>query len=165
MTPSSVDSGRVVRRFTQRIQAPPERVFPLLCPVREGEWLDGWAERVEILHSDSGVVEEGCVFRTRAPGRPETVWVVSRHDPAARVVEFVRVTTGLLATRLAIEVHEDGGGSRVEIEYTFTPLGEAGRAELAAKHSAEAFARDMRWWEDSMNHWLATGERLRQPAA
>jgi Polyketide cyclase / dehydrase and lipid transport len=165
MLPSQVDSGRVIRRFTQRIQAPPERVFPLLCPVREAEWLDGWAERVEIVHSDSGLVEEGCVFRTRAPGRPETVWVVSRHDPAAGAVEFVRVTTGLLATRLAIGVSEDGGASRVEIEYTFTPLGEAGRAELESSFSAEAFARDLRWWEESMNHWLATGERLRAPAA
>jgi hypothetical protein len=87
------ESGRIVRSYTQRIEARAETVFPLLCPVREGEWLEGWNDQVEMVHSDSGVAEEGCVFRTRVPGRPETIWTVTRHDPVERVVEFFRLTT------------------------------------------------------------------------
>jgi len=41
----------VPRRYAQNIHAPPQAVFPLLCPVREGEWLDGWAEECEVIHS------------------------------------------------------------------------------------------------------------------
>lgn len=155
----AIDSGRTVRTYTQRIQAPPESVFPLLCPVREAEWLAGWGEGLEIVHSDSGLAEDGCVFTRRAPGGPETVWMITRHDPAARVVEFTRVTAGLLATRLRITVAAEGEeASSVHIAYTFTPLGPAGREFLRENHAEDAFRRDMAWWEDSMNHWLRSGE-------
>ncbi len=161
----AVDSGRTVRSFTQQIEAPPESVFPLLCPVREAEWLDGWADEVEIVHSDSGLAEDGCVFRTRAPGRPETVWMITRHDPVQRIVEFFRVTAGLVATRLQIGVAARAEiASSVRIVYTFTPLSPAGVAFVSEKYSEEAFREDMTWWQDSMNHWLAGGEILRAPA-
>ena len=159
---NAVQSGRSVRTYTQRIEASAETVFPLLCPVREGEWLEGWNDQVEMIHSDSGVAEEGCVFRTRVPGRPETIWAVTRHDPVERVVEFFRVTTGLVATRLRIGVEpRPDGSSSVHIAYTFTPLGAAGRAFVKESHSEEAFRDDMAWWEDSMNHWLRNGLVLR----
>jgi hypothetical protein len=163
---SAVESGRVVRTYTQRIEAGADAVFPLLCPVREGEWLEGWRDEVEMVHSESGVAEEGCVFRTRVAGRPETVWAVTRHDPAARVVEFFRVTAGLVATRLRIEVEPRAdGASAVHIGYTFTPLGPAGRDFVRENHSEEAFRDDMAWWEQSMNHWLRSGRILRAAGA
>lgn len=158
-----VNSERITRRYTQRIEAPPEQVFPLICPVREAEWLDGWREGLEMTHSDSGVAEDGCVFRTRTPGRPETVWMIVRHDPEQRVVEFARVTTGLVATRLTIGVEAGGDASSlVRISYSFTPLGGEGVAFVRETHSEDAFRRDMAWWEASMNHWLRSGEILRR---
>ena len=99
------------------------------------------------------------------PGRPETVWMITRHDPTEKVVEFVRVTTGLAATRLRVQV--DAGAddsSSVHITYTFTPLGAAGVAFVRETHSEDAFRRDMAWWQDSMNHWLRSGEILRAPS-
>lgn len=153
-----IDSGRSVRSYAQRIEAPPERVFPLLCPVREAEWLEGWGDEVEMIHSHSGLAEDGCVFRTRGGGRPETVWMITRHDPVRREVELFRVTTGLVATRVQIGVVSlEDGASRVEITYTFTPLGPAGRAFVEQNHSEQAFRADMAFWEASMNHWLRTG--------
>jgi hypothetical protein len=160
-----IDSGRIMRRYTQHIEARPEIVFPLLCPVREGDWLDGWIDEIEMLHSESGLAEDGCVFRTRVPGRPETVWMITRHDPIQKVVEFFRVTTGLVATRLRIGVEAGAdASSSVQITYTFTPLSPAGRAFAQENHSEAAFRSDMGWWEDSMNHWLRSGEILRASA-
>jgi hypothetical protein len=157
-----IDSGRVTLRYSQHIEAPPDRVFPLLCPVREAEWLDGWIDALEMIHSASGIAEDGCVFRTRMRGRPETVWMITRHDPAERVVEFVRFTTGLAATRLRIQVDTGAEASSfVHVTYTFTPLSDAGVVFVRETHSEEAFRRDMAWWEDSMNHWLRSGEILR----
>jgi polyketide cyclase/dehydrase/lipid transport protein len=160
-----VDSGRTVRSYTQHIEARPETVFPLLCPVRERDWLDGWTDEVEMVHSESGLAEDGAVFRTRLPGRPETIWMITRHDPVQRVVEFFRVTTGLVATRLKIGVGaRPDGSSSVQITYTFTPLSPAGRAFVNENHGEAAFRNDMAWWENSMNHWLRAGEILRAPA-
>ncbi len=153
---------KTTHSYTQRIEAPPGQVFPLLCPVRESEWLAGWREIVAVIHSDSGVAEEGCVFRTAPPGQPETVWMVTRHDPAEGVVEFVRFTAGLVVTHLRIDVAQaPNGTSSVAIRYTFTPVSEAGAAFVRENHSEDAFRRSMVWWQDSMNHWLRTGEILR----
>ena len=33
---------RVTRTYTQQLVAEPSAVFPLLCPVREADWIDGW---------------------------------------------------------------------------------------------------------------------------
>jgi len=77
------------------------------------------------------------------------------------VVEFVRVTEGLVATRLAIHVDASGeAGSRVHIAYTFTPLSPAGVAFVETNYTEQSFHRDMAWWEESMIHWLSTGDIL-----
>ena len=57
--------NRVVHEFTQTNPATPEKVFPLLCLVREDDWLPGWKYR--LIYSDSGVAELGCVFTTPNP--------------------------------------------------------------------------------------------------
>jgi hypothetical protein len=150
----------VSRTYTQHIHAPASVVFPLLCPVREAEWLDGW--NYELLHSQSGYAEEGCVFRTTPPGDPETIWVVTRHDRDAGVVEFTRVTAGLVATRLAVRIEDRGASSDVVVTYRFTPTSEAGARFVAERHSEEAFRGQMDWWERSMNHYVATGSILRR---
>lgn len=99
-------------------------------------------------------------------GQVETVWVITRHDPTRGEVEFVRVTPGLLATRLCILVQAaEGEASTVKVTYQFTPLSEAGVALAREAHSEETFRRSMVWWEASMNHWLRTGELLRREAA
>jgi hypothetical protein len=40
-----------------------EAVFKLLCPVKNDDWLPGWREQREIIYTDSGSAEAGCVFR------------------------------------------------------------------------------------------------------
>lgn len=150
---------RTTRAFTQRINAAPHQVFPLLCPVREAEWLEGWT--YDLLHSQSGYAEEGCVFRTQPAGDPETVWVVTRHDPADGIVEFVRVTAGLIATQLQIHVEAAGEAvSSVCITYHFVPTSEAGARLVRERHAEAEFRKAMEWWERSMNHYLETGTRL-----
>jgi hypothetical protein len=157
-----IDAGTVTRKSTQHIDAVPENVFPLLCPVREGEWLEGWAEQFDMIHSVSGIAEEGCVFRTRSADGTETIWMITRHDRVQKVVEFVRVTTGLSATRLTIAVEPAAGKtSLVHIRYTHTPISRDGAAFLDTGYSEEAFRKSVTWWEDSMNHWLKTGNLLR----
>jgi hypothetical protein len=39
-------SHRTAHEYIQTNPAPPQRVFPLLCPVREGDWLPGWQYRL-----------------------------------------------------------------------------------------------------------------------
>jgi len=151
---------RAERSTTQHIEAPPERVFPLLCPVREADWLDGWSS--ELIHSASGFAEDGGVFRTVAANGADTVWMITRHSFAEGLVEFVRVTAGLVATRLRIELRPaPGDTTTVVIRYLHTPISEAGARFIAEHYSEGASHAAMAWWERSMNHFLASGTVLR----
>ena len=149
---------RATRSYRQVIDGAADRVFPLLCPVREMEWLDGWAYRM--VYSASGVVEDGAVFATTAPGEADTIWCVSRHDPGQRRVEFVRVTPGSRTCQLRLSVTPEGDSRcYVDVWYSYTSIEKAGDAFIDA-WSEEQFVTFMRFWERSMNHFLATGQKL-----
>jgi hypothetical protein len=157
---SAFQSKRMTRSYSQTIEGPPEAVFPLLCPVREFEWLDGWD--CTMLYSRSGLAEEGAVFSTASPGEEDTVWVVTRHDPAARRVEFARFTPHSKTCILKIAVETLAADrSRVDIAYTYTSIAEAGNAFLDSWRE-ESFLAGVRFWERAMNHFLKTGGKLRR---
>ena len=161
MTSASFTSKRLTRTYRQTISAAPETVFPLLCPVREAEWLDGW--NYTMLWSQSGLVEEGAVFSTRGENEADTVWIVTRHDRATLALEFTRFTPAsrVCVLRIAVEPHADGR-SLVDIAYTYTGITAAGNGFLDGMTDA-SFLDAMTFWQRSMNHWLATGETLRRP--
>src|SRR5207248_4611923 len=70
--------NRATHTFRQKLCAPPARVFPLLCPVRETDWADGWLPDVVI--SSSGIAEGDCIFIT--PDKPgKAIWYVTHHEP------------------------------------------------------------------------------------
>ena len=68
MRGTGFEARRMVRSYRQTIDASPEIVFPLLCPVREAEWLDGW--EFTMIYSVSGSMEKGAVFSTGPAIRP-----------------------------------------------------------------------------------------------
>ncbi len=85
----SMSGHRSTKTYSMLLKGTPEQVFPLLCPVREYEWIDNW--QCEVVYSDSGFAELDCVFKTRFPGDgPEDTWAVSRYEPPL-LIEFVRV--------------------------------------------------------------------------
>jgi hypothetical protein len=150
---------RVSRSYTQHLDAPPEDVFPLICPVREKEWLEGW--EYQMVYSESGLAEQGCMFKTQLHGQPETIWTITRHDEAEGVVEFWRVTPGVVATILLVKLEPAGEGKALaHVTYTFTGLSEHGNHYIEHHHGEQAFMDMMTWWEKSMNHFLGTGELL-----
>jgi hypothetical protein len=105
-------------------------LFPLLCPVREAEWLPGWT--AQILHSHSGVAEEGCVFTTPGDGPEPWTWVIARHDAPDGLIRFVVTVPGSHVRVLDIEVRPTAGGCEAVWTYVLTALNEAGEAALTA---------------------------------
>ena len=143
--------------FETTLCAAPSLVFPLLCPVREYEWIEHW--RCELLHSATGAAESGCVFRTAFPDSwgPE-VWVVSRFEPCEHIA-FVR--TGSLRTmRYAIRLLPEGQGARILWHQEITALNAEGDALLRGA-TREAFELQMRRLNSMLDHYLATGAMLR----
>ena len=148
---------RAARTFIQRLAASPEQVFPLLCPVREADWLEGWDPLV--VFTDSGVAEPGCVFMTKAAPHP-VIWFITRHEPERAFVEMLKVSPQLTACRLSIQLSATDTGCEATITYTHTSLGPQGDAFVAG-FTEEFYEGFMREWETRMNHYLKTGAALR----
>ncbi|MEW5772261.1 MAG: SRPBCC family protein [Thermodesulfobacteriota bacterium] len=151
------EAARVVREYARELDASRERVFPLLCPVREYEWIEPW--RCDLVYTESGVAEAGCVFRTDFPDDPgPEVWVVSRYEPDERI-EFVRVGEHC-AVKMEIGLADlPGGRTRLLCRHEFTGLDPAGNAWLA-QYGEEAYAQDMTQLLDMLAHFLGAGRML-----
>lgn len=149
--------NRITRSYTQSLVAPPEKVMPLLCPVMEAEWIDGW-DPVLVL-SDSGVVEPGCVFVTDAEP-DDAVWFVTEHNASAGRVEMVKITPGVTACKLTIDVRPNGQGSDADVCYSYTSLSPVGDAFVAA-FTEEHYLQSMQEWEARINHYLQHGQMLK----
>lgn len=97
-------AARVTHEYIQTNCAPPETVFPHLCPVREADWVPGW--QYHLIYSQSGYAEAGCIFITKENDR-ETTWIVTDYNPAAYRIAFVWVDPGMVAARISIALHPD----------------------------------------------------------
>jgi hypothetical protein len=160
MESAAFRSHRITRGYRQTIHASAETVFPLLCPVREAEWLDGW--QYEMIYSESGLVEEGAVFSTPSEAEEDTVWIVVKHDSSTREVEFARFTNNSRTCLLKIAVKPKGEhSSYVDISYTYTGITSAGN-RFVDDFGEDVFLEAVTFWEDSMNYFLETAKRLRK---
>lgn len=148
---------RVSHTYRQTLKASPQRVFPQLCPVREAEWAAGWAP-LEVV-SASGVAEPDCVFVT--PAEPQdAIWYITRHESNNLLVEFLKITPGVTACRIVIQLSGNEDECVADITYTHTSLGPRGD-EFVAGFTAERYRQFMQDWEHELNHFLVTGTRLR----
>jgi len=148
---------RVSHTYTQLLNAAPEKVFPLLCPVREADWLDGW-DPVSVA-SRSGVAERDCVFVTMAGGT-EAVWYITQHRPDIGFVEMLKITPTVTACRLEIRVSAAPKGAHAEVTYTHTSLGPEGDA-FVDSFTDDAYLQFMQNWESRLNYYLQHGTALR----
>ncbi|MEL7122012.1 MAG: hypothetical protein AAFO07_21370 [Bacteroidota bacterium] len=145
--------------YTQLNNAKPEEVFPLLCPVREKDWLDGW--NYQMVHSKSGLIEQDCVFTTPHHGDQVTVWQVTQYDIENMKIEFLRVSPAEHVVKINISLAPNPEGNTiVNISYQFTALNEA-QNELIENELEREFKNNMEWWEKAINYYLEFGKMLK----
>ena len=149
--------NRVSHTYKQRLSGSLSKVFPLLCPVREADWIDGW-NPVMVL-TQSGAAEQDCVFITDAKVH-DAIWYITRHDAARGFVEMIKITPGVTACKLTVRVRPSKPGCEAEVTYSYTSLGPEGDVFLAS-FSAEFYVQFMREWESRLNHYLKHGTALR----
>ena len=138
--------------YVHRIQAAPDVVFPLLCPVREHDYLTDW--KADILYSESGVAEEGCVFATPNPEGSPTTWAITVHDAEAGRIQFVTFTPESRVGRLDVALEPDGDATAITFTYTHTAIDPVGEAFLA-EFTEERFRKKMAAFEASLNRYVA----------
>lgn len=151
---------RTVERYNGRIDAPPGEVFPLLCPIREYDWLDGWA--CNMIYSDSGVAENNCIFESEFASGIEATWVTIKRDEENFLFEFIILFPGLAVARMDYSLMENGDGTTTfHWVRTMTGLSENGN-QMVDQTAGEPFRQIMDWVVDSLNHYLRTGKMLKR---
>jgi hypothetical protein len=154
---SEFKAKRMIQSYEVRIAAPAARVFPLLCPMREYDWIDGWS--CDLVYSDSGVAEHNCIFQTDRAGQGRRTWVVSRYEPN-RAIDFVIFQDDLGVIRYDLYLSENGDGtSNLRITQTITGLNAAGNAAIDALPK-DLVQQHWTFLEKALNHYLLTGVML-----
>lgn len=132
---------------------PPDAVFPLLCPVREYDWIPIW--KCDLLHAETGAAETDCVFRTAFPDRGVETWTCSRYEPN-KAVEYVRFADKGVLIHLSISLAAHQGGTRILWSTVYTATSETGAAAVADM-SPERYAREAEGIAFMLAHYLEHG--------
>ena len=144
---------RVCHSYIQTLHAPAEKIFPLLCPVMESKWVNGW-DPVEVF-TGSGHAEQDCIF----VNPDDSVWIITSHRPENYFVEFIKFVPGTVVGRIEIHLTENKRDeSLADISYTYTAIGPKGK-DFLNQFSGEYFVSFMQTWESELNHFLKTGKK------
>lgn len=150
-------------RFERRAQfethGSPDKVFPLLCPVREYEWIPGW--KCTMHYSRSGVAEKNAVFTTARMLRARAVvWSCITYEPDS-FVEYLMVSGRDGVIRLSIGL-ESKGEDRTEVtwEMVFTATSPIGHRVGRHQFSEAAFREMIASRKGELDHFLTTGEMI-----
>ena len=141
----------------QLIKSTPEKFFPLLCPKREYEWIDGW--ECNIIFPESGLAELGCIFETEFPGELKETWVVDRYEKN-KLIQFIRFSS-IKVIRFTISLTDNNNGTTTaKWEQTITSLNEEGNLYID-KFSDAGFEKIVKVREEMLNYFLKTGEMMK----
>lgn len=145
---------RITRSFSTPLSAAPDKVFPLLCPVREYEWLPTW--QCELIFSQSGYAELGCVFTTDFnDGAGIETWVICTYEKQKKI-GFIK-TGSHTTTRYEIMLTPAATGSIIEWQQELTSLDERGR-QLIENISENAYQKKMAHINHLLEYYLKNGK-------
>ena len=152
-------NNKLIRSYLQTVEGNREEIFPLLCPVREKEWLQGWD--YDMIYSESGYAEKGCIFETNND-YGNYRWIITKHDSNNFGIQFVKTIKETLVVIIDIDLEEENIKlTKCKIQYTFIALGDEASKHMYEENSEEDFNRHMKKWEDSLNYYLKQGLMLR----
>lgn len=153
-------SKRTIQSVDIHISARAASIFPLLCPVREFDWIEYWD--CDLVYSDSGAAENNCIFQTDRPGEGKRTWVVSRYEPD-RSIEFVIFQHDFAVIKLDIALSEnEDSTTSMNIRHTMTGLSQNGNS-LIEKLPPDYIQKRWEALARALSHYLQSGTMLRSP--
>jgi hypothetical protein len=161
MVTETFTAERTSRSATIILEGPIDVVFPLFGPVEEKKWEDKWDP--VILYPASEDTEEGMVFTTPAQDQRETAytWIVSKLNPDLHLIEYIVSTHNRFwVITVRCEALSDIR-TRATIRYTYTGLTPLGNI-LNKQAIAKMYEKDLKDWEEAINHYLKTGTTQKQ---
>lgn len=158
-----INGTRVVKTYKWEFGADARTVFLLLCPTKELDWIEGWDERHQLIYSESGIAEDGCVFTTYDPEEGYAVWLTIRYNLEKTTIEFVKhLVEKEVIVRWIMEVRSLTSQS-CAVFGTFNATGLNERGNDYVKSSVVSqFKIRMALLEDLIKYYLETGVMKKQ---
>ena len=146
---------RKAQTFSGTWETTAEKLFPLLCPAREADWLPGWD--CKIVYSSTGLAEDKCVFITdESNSVGDGIWTFTGFEKN-RLVEFVRFRKDiLLHARITLKDNRDGTVTATW-ETTSTALTEEGNKELNKMPAENKLSGAL---VEMIDHYLKKGKMI-----
>ena len=144
---------RFDREYVMMLNAKPEDIFPLLCPVKEYEWLNGW--KCRMLFSKSGYAEEGAMFYT-ASGFPlyrRLNFFVTEYSQNKRI-RFLIVINKIGTIDFWINLFPQLDKTKLTWHYTVTSHSKLGTKLLMNELSPDKFTRTLKSNEMDLVYFL-----------
>jgi len=146
-----------------KINATPNDVFTLACPVEELKWIRNW--EFDMIYSESGVNENNCIFRESMSGLfvldapdVDTFWYTTLYDKESHRFHALLMFGNLAAGKFEFTVTENENGSSIATwRLTYTALNEEGN-EIADDALKERMLGMLNFLGESAKHYLETGE-------
>jgi hypothetical protein len=157
MSQTDFKSERISKTASFFVEGEIENVFPLFGPIREKEWAEGW--NPEIIFSNSSLVEERMIFRTKGSGDEQYYhWAITQLIPAQHQIEYT-VSTPNRIWFIRVECVSSGNKTKASVSYTYTGLNEKGN-DLNKIALEKMFSNDLKDWQNAINHYLHHGKML-----
>jgi len=149
-----VKGERFERNARFRVAAPAAKVFPLLCPVREYEWIPDW--RCVMIYSESGVAEKDALFTTVEKPFGKMLWTCVEYDPPSRI-DYLLTLGSKVSIRLELALSGEGGACELSWTMRFTVASRLLAALLRRRMSERAFAKMVGDRERQLAEYFSSG--------
>ena len=141
--------------FSATWQTTVDKLFPLLCPAREADWIPGWD--CSIIYSSTGYAEDKCIFTTdESNSVGDGVWIFTGFEQNKHV-EFVRFRKDVLL-HAKITLKDNGNGTITGTwETTSTALTDEGNRELSKMPVENKMSGALK---EMIDHYLKKGKMI-----
>jgi len=149
---------RIFVSHKQLLKSTPDKVFPLLCPTKEYDWIETW--KCNLIYSDSGFAEKDCIFVTGSPGNEERTWVVDEYEKN-QYIQFI-IFTNIYVIRYKISLTDKKDGTTEAVwEQIITALNKDGN-DYVGNFSINEYQALIERLEKMINYYLETGKMLKK---
>ena len=155
---NTINGSRKTFSHTTTVHATPEQIFPLLCPVLEYEWIQGW--ECDLVYTESGVIEKNCIFTTNFSGIGRETWYVDDHIPNNHIC-FIR-TSNNLSIRFEIDlIKNDDNTTDMRWTQMLTSMAE-NNTDLFMKITQESFSASVIERGQQLDYYIRTGSMMKR---
>ena len=159
--PRYFEGTRIQHDFSIEYDYSPEQLFPLMCPVREYDWMSSW--KGTIVYTESGYAEKYVVFYHKVPfplHNKKAYWTATQYDPD-RFLQWCITVPDLCIVVIDGKLNPlPGGRTRIDYQYRITGLSKTGNKAIKEKFSLENLLAEINQAKKEMEYYLKTGTML-----